>query len=119
MTRSRLLAIAALTAALALSGAAAGQDAPPITERMVGTSAVVCIRIARTGAVSGAFIVVSTGKPEIDRDMEAWARQLHWPAAKPSDTDREVWFPMGVSFDGPPARKVDSCAPPLSATSRP
>lgn len=105
---------AALVFAAVTSLAANAQGLPPLPPSLAHASAVSCIKIDDTGAVSGAFLVTSTGDPARDRDLIAWIKQLHWDAAKPGEKLRNAWFPMPVAFGGEqPPPMPESCAPKL------
>jgi hypothetical protein len=112
-------AIAIAAATLFLPCAAASEGLPPIPPSLLNVSAVSCVRLDDLGAVSGAFLITSTGDPDRDRDLLAWIKQLHWAPAKAGE-QRNVWFPMPVAIgDGisPPPMPA-SCAPPGSGPRR-
>ncbi len=75
---------------------------------------VACVKIDDTGAVIGAFVIVSTGDAEEDRLLLSGVRNLQWGAKKAGET-RGVWFPMGLALNGatPPTGPA-TCAPPQS-----
>jgi TonB family protein len=107
------LALAAIAAALVPTAASAQSGLPPIPADLRDASAVTCIRIDDSGAVSSAFIVTSAGSADKDREVLAWVKQLRWEAVKPGDASRNRWMPMPVSFgSAPPPAMPSTCAPP-------
>jgi hypothetical protein len=76
---------------------------------------VACVKIGDAGAVTGAFIVVSSGDAAEDQFLLSGIRNLQWGAKKAGET-RGSWFPMGLALNGatPPAGPA-KCAPPNSA----
>jgi TonB family protein len=113
-------ALAASAAALLLAASAAwASDAlPPPTPDLQGVSAIACVKISKDGAVSGAFLVSSTGNPETDRHLLQWVRQLHWPPAAPDEKLPDVWVPMPLAIgDGvKPPEGPQNCSPPAAVT---
>lgn len=89
----------------------AAQQLPPMAADLQGTSAVACVKIARSGAVADAFILTSTGDPKKDAEWLQWVRQLHWDAAAPDDHSRDKWVPMGLAAGAPGPAAPSSCAP--------
>jgi hypothetical protein len=92
------LATPAAVLLLAASAASASGELPALTPDLQGVSAVACVKISKGGAVSGAFLVSTTGDPERDRHLLQWIRQLHWPPAAPDEKLRDVWFPMPLAI---------------------
>jgi hypothetical protein len=108
---ARAVRAIAVAAAL-LPFVAVAQGLPPLPQSLARVSAVSCIKIDETGAVSGAFLIASTGDAARDRDLIAWIRQLHWPAAKPGEKKRNAWFPMPIAMGGEPLlESPPACAP--------
>jgi hypothetical protein len=74
----------------------------------VDAAGVVCLKLSDRGAVVDAFIAVSTGNADSDRDLVAWVKQLTWPPAGPGNVLPKGWIPMGFGETKPPAVDV-SC----------
>jgi hypothetical protein len=103
----RLLLSAALVF-LVLGGIAA---ADPVSSPGV----VACVRIDDAGAVTGAYILVSSGNAEDDNTFLTYFRGLKWNPKKPGEAGRNVWIPMGVALGGKkPPPTPDTCGPPNS-----
>jgi hypothetical protein len=120
MNRS-LVVVCALGLLLANSAASASDELPPITPDLDGVSAVACVRIGQSGAITGAFLLSSTGDHQRDGHLLQWIQQLHWPPAAPGEKLRDTWFPMPVAI-GNGAKALDppeSCSPPPAATPQP
>jgi len=119
MNRSLLVACA-WSAVLLSSAASASDELPPLTPDLEGASAVACVRVGKAGAVTGAFLLGSTGDRERDRHLLQWIEQLHWPPAAPGETLRDTWFPMPVAIgEGVKAPAApQSCSPPPAAEPR-
>lgn|GEM_PF-2815963 len=92
------------------AAAAAAQGLPPIPADLVGTAAIVCVRVVDRDNIE-AFILTSTGDPGRDKAVIAWVRQLRWDPES-ADGMRGWWFPMPVAFDAVPPMPPESCAPP-------
>lgn len=96
-----------------LSGSAGAQELPPLPATLLHASGAVCVNVSKKGTVSGAYLLTSTGNADADADMVTWARQLHWPVAKPGEKLRDTWFPMPIAFgDAKPVAAPASCAAP-------
>jgi hypothetical protein len=123
LRRTMGLLVAAVVAVCPfVAGAAHAQELPPVTSRMLNKSAVVCMMIADSGELGGAYLLSTTGDEATDRDILAWTKQLHWDPAKPGETMRNVWFATGVAFGEAKAPAASTtCSPPKSraTTTRP
>jgi len=121
MQPAKFTGLIATVVLLAARGASATDELPPLTLDLDGVSAVACVKISKASAVSGAFLLSSTGAPERDRRLLQWIRQLHWPPASPGEKLRDVWFPMPVAIgEGVEAPEgPQSCSPPLGHTLQP
>lgn len=104
------MAIAILLFPLAKAQA---QELPPLPESLLNASGAVCMNVSMTGDVRGAYLLTSTGDSNADKDMVAWARQLHWPVAKPGEKLRDTWFPMPIAFgSAKPVAAPPTCSAP-------
>jgi hypothetical protein len=105
--RIALVAVPALSATLV-----AAQGAPPLPHDLVNVAAVACVRLDDSGAVSGAFLIRSTGEHGKDQELVAWIRQLRWPPMRPGEKPRNTWSPMPIAVGSaePPAAPA-RCAP--------
>ncbi len=72
---------------------------PPPPPLPPNRSVVVCIKIANSGAVSGAFLVTSTGDPAYDRMVLNMAKQLRYPPTQPGDVAPSGWRPIPMTFE--------------------
>jgi hypothetical protein len=79
---------------------AAAEDLPLVTPDLAHVAAVSCVKIDDSGAVSGAFLITSTGDGEKDHHLLEWIKQLHWDKVKPGEKWRNKWFPMPISIGG-------------------
>ena len=103
----------AVTFLISLAGSAEAQELPPLPTSLLNASGAVCIKVSRGGAVRGVYLLTGTGNADADKDMVAWARQLHWPMAKPGEKLRDTWFPMPIAFGGTtPVAAPTSCGAP-------
>lgn len=112
---NRIGVLVGITAAVFTTGAAAS-ELPPITPALLNTSALTCVRIGDDGSITGAFLIGTTGDPEIDQHVVDWVRNLHWLPATPGEKLCNTWFPMPVAFGNAKAPEApDSCSPPTQA----
>lgn len=106
-----LIPAIAILLALVPSCTASAQGLPTVPRSLVGQAGVVCVRLIGN-RVADAFMVVSTGKATIDRDLVAWVREMDWGAPDGAAAPRERWFPMPVAFgDGEPPAPPAQCGP--------
>jgi hypothetical protein len=111
VTISFRLLVATVLVGSTASGAGS-QALPPIVRELANKAGVVCIRVDDSGAVSGAFILVTTGDGARDRALVAWVRHLRWDSG-PGEPWRNRWFPMPVAFgNATPPPSPENCAPP-------
>jgi len=90
-----------LAACLTLTAAPAfaqDDELPPIPASLLQTAGAVCVGIAKSGRVSGAYVLASTGNADADRDMLGWAQELRWPAATSGAQKQDKWLPVPIAF---------------------
>src|ERR1700761_4554011 len=116
MVHAKFPACIAALLLLGQSAALAADGLPPLTPDLQGVSAIACVRIGTSGALTGAFLLSSTGSPDRDRHLLEWIKQLHWAPAAPGETLRNTWFPMPLAIgDGVKAPDAPtSCSPPAA-----
>ena len=109
----RILRVLPVMASILLCGnVVAAQELPPLPPSLLNTSGAVCIKVSQSGRVAGAFIIVSTGDAQRDRDLLTWVQQLRWAKAEPGEKLRDTWFPMPVAIgNGELPAMPESCAP--------
>ena len=92
------------------AAAAVSQELPPISQDLLGITAVSCVKVSGSGKIVGAYLIQATGDANRDRQILAWIRKLHWDPAKPGEKMRNVWFPMPIAFgDVPVPAAPSSC----------
>jgi len=112
MIRLAPLSWLVVAAALLAGAAAAGAELPPAPQSLRNAAAMMCLKIGDDGRVTGLFLIHSTGDAAQDSDWLAWARKLHWDAARPGARGRNVWLPMSIAFGTAKAEPAPStCAP--------
>jgi len=108
--------LAGLVAILALSACAAVPQPAARGAEASDAAAVACVRVGADGAVTGAFLVTSSGDRDSDRRLIEMIRRLRWPPARDGEAWRGTWFPMPVGLgDARLPEAPAACAPPLEA----
>ena len=94
---------------LALAACVTGAAAQPAPSQ---DGIVACVKIGDDGAVTSAFILVSTGDAQRDRMLLSGVQNLRWGKKAACET-RNIWFPMGLAINGAqPPDGPAACAPP-------
>lgn len=112
LIRATLSAIVIAYSLLVVVSAEA-QELPPLPATLLNASGAVCVNVSKKGDVGGVYLLTSTGDADADKDLVAWARQLHWPIATPDEKLRDTWFPMPIAFgDAEPVHAPAACGAP-------